>query len=85
MVGHETTGGSIVFILWELTRQPAIQVIKMVSHLSLIIDDMFRTGLERNFCRMGVTCLMMTSKKSNFWMQWLKKGEFTLDCKFNLH
>ncbi|KAJ7800367.1 cytochrome P450 [Mycena olivaceomarginata] len=25
MVGHETTGGSLVFILWELARQPAIQ------------------------------------------------------------
>ncbi|KAJ7806599.1 hypothetical protein B0H14DRAFT_2610354 [Mycena olivaceomarginata] len=42
-------------------------------------QDMFRTGLERNFCRMGVTCLTMISKKSNFWTQWLKKGEFTLD------
>jgi hypothetical protein len=35
MVGHETTGGSLVFILWELARQPAIPVIKIVSHLSL--------------------------------------------------
>jgi hypothetical protein len=53
MLGHETAGGSIVFILWKLACQPAIQVIKIVSHLSLIIDDMVRTGLERNFCCMG--------------------------------
>jgi hypothetical protein len=84
MVGHETTGGSLVFILWELARQPAVQVIKIVSHLSLIIDDMFRTGFERKFCRMGATCLTMISKNSNFWTQWLKKGEFTLNYKFNL-
>jgi cytochrome P450 len=46
MVGHETTGGSLVFILWELARQPAIQVIKIVSHLSLQLFEEVMTLIK---------------------------------------